>query len=162
MNLSNLTQEQQSNIRFVLEWVNRMSERFGSTIQDMSGNEYDWGQALCRECYGDHWDDFMKKHNVTMPGAEAVEIAKRWEDGEIPEWALYGDIPPSKTELIALKEDIRHRFGQTAFSFNFHRGQIRGNDPRSTEMLTTDVLVTNTTGSPIVANQYWFAYPLHA
>ena len=106
MKLSDLTQEQRENVSFVLDWANRMTEQFGSEIQDLSGNKYSWFEALCRESYGEDWQAFMQKHNITMPGKEVVEIAKRWEEGDIPEWALYGDVPPAEKQFVEFKENF--------------------------------------------------------
>jgi hypothetical protein len=76
-------------INGILEWVNRMNLAHGNTIKDKDGNEYDWGQALCRECYGEDWSNYMVENNIRYPEQKELDRAIKWENGEIPEWAVY-------------------------------------------------------------------------
>ena len=71
--------------RFVIDWCGRMAMRFGGPVYDTSqpSKLFDWGQALCRECYGIDWNDNVPDD----PTSEDVERAKDWEAGDWPEWA---------------------------------------------------------------------------
>ncbi|MFA5313251.1 MAG: hypothetical protein WC375_08070 [Methanomassiliicoccales archaeon] len=100
----NLTKEQRENVVFVLNWVNRMSQLYGDTVHDKEGVAYDWGQALCRECYGVEWDKFMMENNIRMPGSDEVAKAKSWEAGEIPDWVVYQDKLVDEYKQYKLKE----------------------------------------------------------
>ena len=68
--------------RWVVDWIGRMTQKYGATVYEKNGKWWDWGQALCRECYGEEWN----KLNLIDPTMEDVRRAKAWEDGDIPEW----------------------------------------------------------------------------
>jgi len=72
------------NTMWVIEWIERMAMQHGGTVYEVDGPSWDWGQALCREQYGPSWS----KDGVPADPTDAdVARAKRWEDGEWPEWA---------------------------------------------------------------------------
>lgn len=77
-----LTIDEQKRVQAVLAWTDRMARKYGGTVYEKNGKTWDWGQALCRECYGPDW---MKKVPET-PTWEDIVRAKKWEDGEIPNW----------------------------------------------------------------------------
>jgi hypothetical protein len=70
------------NAKWIIGWINRMSETHGSIVTDLLGNTYDWGQALCRECYGEDWENIQ----VSNPPDNDLLRAQDWEDGLWPEW----------------------------------------------------------------------------
>lgn len=72
----------EANVVFISRWIDRMTERYGSSVHDQSGDVWDWGQALCRECYGLNWSDVIPEN----PTDNDVGIAKEWEQGGHPTW----------------------------------------------------------------------------
>jgi len=81
-----LLPEQQMVILEVFEWVKRMSNEHGPTVRSKDGTTFDWGQALCREQFGSNWQKHMTLHNIAAPTKQDLERAKRWENGEVPDW----------------------------------------------------------------------------
>jgi len=77
-----LTVDERRRVRWVLDWTERMAKKYGGTVYEKNGKTWDWGQALCRECYGVDW---MNKVPET-PTWEDVARAKKWEEDEIPSW----------------------------------------------------------------------------
>lgn len=73
---------------FVIDWCGRMTEKFGPVVTGREGEYLDWGQALARSRFGEDWVKEVRKEENFAPDNEAVEIAKRWENGEWPEWAI--------------------------------------------------------------------------
>jgi len=86
--MDNLSVEEQKRINWVLDWTDRMARRYGGTVYDKKGLRWDWGQALCRECYGEDWNNEIDRLNIQTPSLEDIDRAKRWEEGELPEWFL--------------------------------------------------------------------------
>lgn len=78
----NLTSDEQKRVRWVLDWIERMARKHGGTVYEKNGESWDWGQALCRECYGEDW---MEKVPAT-PTWDDIAQGRRWENGEIPDW----------------------------------------------------------------------------
>ena len=102
-----LSEEQKQNVHFVLEWVNRMTKQYGDTVFDKVNNEnLDWGQALCRESYGESWATFMTQNHIEMPGSDEVQKAKEWEAGKIPDWVVYQDKPVEECKQYKLKRRL--------------------------------------------------------
>ncbi len=88
MGIQNLPIEEQSRVRWVIDWTSRMAKRYGGTVYDKNGQRWDWGQALCRECYGEDWNNEIERLDIETPSLEDIDRAKRWEAGELPEWFL--------------------------------------------------------------------------
>ena len=81
-----LEEQQKQVVLGVFEWVKRMNEKHGNTVYSISGELFDWGQALCREQFGEDWQNYMISNNILMPTQEDLDRAIRWEEGEVPEW----------------------------------------------------------------------------
>ena len=81
-----LLPEQQVVILEVLEWVKRMRTKNGPIVRAKDGEEFDWGQALCREQFGVEWKKYMCIHDIAAPTKNDLDRAIRWEKGEIPDW----------------------------------------------------------------------------
>lgn len=88
MGISDLPREEEELVHWVLDWIDRMAKHYGGTVYDKNGKRWDWGQALCRECYGEDWNTEIGRLNVQTPSPEDIDRAKRWEEGELPEWFL--------------------------------------------------------------------------
>lgn len=68
---------------FVIEWIERMQKKHGSVVYEKNRYQWwDWGQALCREQYGENWNDVVPSD----PTWDDVRRAKEWENGDIPKW----------------------------------------------------------------------------
>lgn len=84
--------------QWLIDWIGRMATKHGGIVFDGT-KKLDWGQAMCRAAYGSNWmsdDDFRKFDETPMdkPAPDyVIEICKRWEAGEWPEWAQN---PPNK------------------------------------------------------------------
>ena len=77
----------EENTRFVVEWIDRMGKKHGTTVRHVDGALLmDWGQALCYGRYGPNWDAIMKEKQITDPDSEAIRIAEDWEKGDLPDW----------------------------------------------------------------------------
>ena len=113
MQLNDLSREQQYCIRFVLDWTNRMTEQHGTAVYDEKGNEYNWSTALCRGLYGENWIEHMKENSITMPGEEAVAMAKEWESCRFPEWLYVSSESDEKDKAtrVVLEDDIDDALG---------------------------------------------------
>jgi hypothetical protein len=70
----------------IFEWVKRMTEKHGPTVRCKTGKTYDWGQALCREQFGELWRNYMLFNNISIPTRKDLERAIEWEEGNIPDW----------------------------------------------------------------------------
>jgi hypothetical protein len=79
---SDLTLDEQRRVRFVLDWTWRMARKYGGIVYEKNGHCWDWGQALARECYGENWNDIVSD----TPSWNDISRAKKWEEGEIPDW----------------------------------------------------------------------------
>ena len=86
--MSDITLEERWQVSWLLDWMGRMARRYGRTVYDRDGKIWDWGQALCRECYGTDWIDIIKERNIESPTWEDIDRAKRWEEGDLPAWFL--------------------------------------------------------------------------
>jgi len=86
MSLNNLPIEEQQRVIWVLDWTSRMTQRFGGTCYEKNGKTWDWGQALCRLCYGEGWNNYITEHNIETPSRGDIEKAKEWEAGKNPDW----------------------------------------------------------------------------
>ncbi len=75
---------------FMIDWINRMAKKHGGIVANREGGlNMDWGQAICYGRYGPNWSEIMNKDQIVDPDSEAVELAKQWEDGELPEWMYF-------------------------------------------------------------------------
>jgi len=88
MGISSLTVDEQRRVDLVLAWIDRMGKRYGGTVYERSGLTWDWGQALCRECYGRNWNEEIIRLGIETPTWDDIARAKGWEDGELPEWFM--------------------------------------------------------------------------
>lgn len=88
-----LTPEQFERAQFILAWMNRMNAQYGPFVHDKEGNRMEWGEAISRASYGEKWLDYVEKYNIIAPDKKAVERAKAWEEGDIPDWVVYQDTP---------------------------------------------------------------------
>jgi len=79
---------------YLIEWVSRMSRAHGGTVHDINGKSWDWGQALCRDLYGEDW---MKEAEFNAiceidphdPAPDyVVDRAREWEHGDMPAWVV--------------------------------------------------------------------------
>jgi hypothetical protein len=86
VNELDLLPEQKSVVMEIFDWVKRMTESFGPTVNSTTGEEYDWGQALCREQFGPNWQHHMVSHNISMPTRDDLNRAIEWEKGNVPDW----------------------------------------------------------------------------
>jgi hypothetical protein len=73
--------------------VSGLAHKYGGTVHDKETHKtWDWGQAITREMYGVNWMDDPEYKRVsqlvdTEPAPEeAIEIGKRWMNGNFPEW----------------------------------------------------------------------------
>lgn len=72
-----------------------MSMRYGGIVYGLDGKQYDWGQALMRECLGPDWIRLSIEQGEDMPTKEQVKRALDWEDGQWPEWV---DVERTQTQ----------------------------------------------------------------
>ena len=86
MGILSLPVEEQRRVNWVVDWTSRMAEKYGGVVYDKSGKVWDWGQALCRECYGKDWNSEIMRLGIETPSWEDIDRAKRWENGELPSW----------------------------------------------------------------------------
>jgi hypothetical protein len=91
VSIQNLPYEEQQRVNWVLDWISRMTDKFGGTCREKEtsetvGKSWDWGQALCRLCYGEDWNNYISEQNIETPSWEDIEKAKEWEAGKNPEW----------------------------------------------------------------------------
>lgn len=82
MGIQNLPLDEQDRIVWVIEWIKRMGRRYDGIVYEKNGKTWDWGQALCRECYGPDWSNIIGE----SPTQDDIERARRWEAGDIPKW----------------------------------------------------------------------------
>jgi len=80
--MNRLSFDEQKRVSYVLDWTSRMAKKYGGTVYEKNGKTWDWGQALARECYGEDWNDIVSD----TPSWDDIAHAKKWEEGEIPEW----------------------------------------------------------------------------
>ena len=78
--------------QYIIDWVTRMAWKYGGSVYEKDGKEWDWGQALCRETYGKNWmtDEEFNKNEEIPPEEPApkrfLEDAIKWEKGIHPDW----------------------------------------------------------------------------
>ena len=87
MGLSNLPPDERERVVWVSDWISRMAEKYGGAVYDTNGKTWDWGQALCRECYGEDWNDVIAELGIETPSREDIDRERRWEAGELPDWS---------------------------------------------------------------------------
>lgn len=96
MGLLHLPPDEQKRVRWVMEWIHRMVQRYGGTVYEKETlRTWDWGQALCRECYGPDWNNVISERGIETPSWEDIGRAQRWEDGELPDWFANEEEDPS-------------------------------------------------------------------
>jgi len=74
---------EEERVNWIINWIFRMSKKHGGIVFDKNGKIWDWGQALCRECYGENW---INERLPESPTIESVKRAQQWEAGDIPSW----------------------------------------------------------------------------
>ena len=79
---NHLTMQEQARVNWVIKWIDRMTEKCGGTVYQKHGKRLDWGQALCRECYGPDWTKIVPG----VPTWSDIQTAGAWEKGLIPDW----------------------------------------------------------------------------
>ena len=81
--------------QYLIDWTVDMARRYGGTVWDRSGKQWDWGQAICREMYGADWmkDAEFRTLNDT-PDTEPVpdDVLKRARDWQFGEWPSWVDV----------------------------------------------------------------------
>lgn len=85
MKLWKLSPDEQKRINWVVNWTSRMTHKHGATVYDRNGSVWDWGQALCRECYGEDWNNDPELPDT--PSWEDVFRAQEMEKG-LPKWII--------------------------------------------------------------------------
>ena len=71
------------NTQYVIDWMGRMTRKHGGVVYEKErGMWWDWGQALCREQYGEDWNDIVPPD----PTIDDVGRASDWEKGDFPDW----------------------------------------------------------------------------
>ena len=66
--MSVLSEDEKRRVNWVLYWMGRMAKKYGGIVYDKeTGEIWDWGQALCRECYGKDWNNEIERLNVQTP-----------------------------------------------------------------------------------------------
>jgi len=80
-----LQEDERKRVDWVINWIFRMTQKYGATVLDKNGKTWDWGQALCRECYGEDWND--NPNLPDTPSWEDVSKAKRCEE-KLWDWIL--------------------------------------------------------------------------
>jgi len=88
--MKTLTLDEQKRVRWVLDWTERMAKKHDGIVYEKGFKTWDWGQALCRECYGPDWMTVVPE----TPTWRDIARAQRWENGEIPDWVNQVDNKP--------------------------------------------------------------------
>ncbi len=76
----------------IINWCSRMAQRWGGIVydDDLPTDRWDWGQALCREMYGEDWmkaADYASDSALENAPTNVIQRAEQWENGDWPEWA---------------------------------------------------------------------------
>ena len=66
-------------VDWIINFVDRMSQKNGGIFITKEGKKLDWGQAFCYIAYGPEWNEHLKKENIYTPSSEDIEIVKNWE-----------------------------------------------------------------------------------
>jgi len=75
--------DERKRVQIVIDWIGRMAREYGGSVYEKNiYYAWDWGQALCRECYGSSWNDVVPE----TPTWNDVSRAISWENGEWPDW----------------------------------------------------------------------------
>ena len=78
-----INNDEQKRIDVTIAWIERMTKKLGATVYEKDrGMWWDWGQALCRECYGKEWNDL----HLETPTWDNIQRALEWEKGKVPGW----------------------------------------------------------------------------
>jgi len=86
VNQVNITQNQKEVVIEILNWAKRMKEKYGDIVVSKTGDNYDWGEALCREQFGPDWQHYMISNDITIPTKKDLLRAIEWEKGDEPSW----------------------------------------------------------------------------
>lgn len=82
-------------VEAIIDWIIRMTRRYGGIVFDSEGRSYDWGQALIRTQVGDNW--MFAGHDDHLPNEDTLRLALTWEQGDWPEWVSHtGNYPWQK------------------------------------------------------------------
>ena len=98
--------------QYIIDWTVIMARKYGGTVYEHDGKQWDWGQALCRETYGRDWmknAEFIQNEEIPPENAapeKFVSDAKKWELGINPIWVDTSCFKVTKPcEFVELKED---------------------------------------------------------
>lgn len=78
--------------RYLSDWVVKMAVLHGGIVHE-GNKELDWGQALCRELYGEDWmrnPEYIELDNISINDPipnYVIARAEQWMNGENPAWA---------------------------------------------------------------------------
>ena len=86
MAYQDLTLDERKRVDACLDWIYKMADKYGGICYEKNGKSWDWGQALCRLCYGADWQNYIVKNDITTPSWDDLEKGQRWFEGETPEW----------------------------------------------------------------------------
>lgn len=82
MGIDYLPSDEKRRVCWVLDWIGRMNQKYGAVVYEKGNGWWDWGQALCRECYGKDWIKIVPEN----PTWDDIRRAQEWEQGKIPNW----------------------------------------------------------------------------
>jgi len=75
---------EQDRVNWCIRWISRMAFKYGGIIVAKTGRNLDWGQAICREQYGENW---AEEGIPDSPTDQDIERMRRWEyEGKHPDW----------------------------------------------------------------------------
>ena len=80
--MSDIPSDEQRRVRWVLNWIDGMVQKYGGIVYEKGAKKMDWGQALARECYGKEWISLVPE----CPTWDDIHRAQEWELGKIPNW----------------------------------------------------------------------------
>ena len=67
-----------------------MATKHGGTVVDKSGQQWDWGQALCRQLYGTDWmndEEFHRSGDLDVAPQYVLDECERWAAADShPNW----------------------------------------------------------------------------
>jgi len=106
MQFLQLSEDQRKIVEFITDWSNDMTGIYGFCVFDKEGQSMPWMQALCRGLYGENWGEYMAENGITMPDESAVEMAKEWAAGNLPEWLVIDVNSETKNNVIIFEDKL--------------------------------------------------------
>ena len=101
MGVDSLPLGEQKRVRWVLDWIGRMATKYGGIVYEKDGGWWDWGQSLCRECYGKDWSKIVPE----TPTWNDIGTANMWEQGKIPNWVDQERMKKHNTSQPTMKKE---------------------------------------------------------